>query len=55
MNDERPKCLDLEDAVQEVKWWCGVNIARFDYSAETLGDLFAACVQFQKKARGDDE
>lgn len=49
---EYPKCDSLEEAVQEVKYWCGVNIARYEYDGETLGRLFSACSDFQRACKG---
>lgn len=54
MSEERPKCLDLMDAIREVKWWLGVNMARFDYRGIDLAELFGACSDFERKYKGGD-
>lgn len=54
MSDKRPKCLDLMDAIREVKWWLGVNMTRHGYSGLDLAALFGACADFERKYRGDD-
>ena len=54
MSDERPKCLDLMDAIRELKWWLGVSMARLDCSRIALAELFGACADFERKYRGGD-
>lgn len=52
--DKRPKCLDLMDAIGEVKWWVGVNMLRFNYKSEDLAKLLHACVSFTYKYRSEE-
>ena len=57
---KRPKCLDLMDAIGEIKWWIGVNMLWFDYETEDLAELFyladllCACTSFTGKYRSEE-
>ena len=46
MSDYQPKCLDLMDAIKEVRFWIGVNMVRFEYSMGALMKLMKACLDF---------
>jgi hypothetical protein len=50
MSDSHPKCLDLMDAIEEVRFWIGVNIVRFEYSIGALMKLMKACLDFVEEA-----
>lgn len=41
-----PKCGDLIEAIMEVRFWIGVNMARFQYSEASLTALMRACLAF---------
>lgn len=49
MSDYQPKCTDLMEAIAEVRFWIGVNMVRFNYSAESLLKLMRACLDFTKE------
>jgi len=53
MSDYQPKCLDLMDAIKEVRFWIGVNMVRFEYSMGALMKLMKACLDFVEEV-GED-
>ena len=50
--EDRPKTLSLALAVQEVKYWCGVNMIRLTYDWESIKKLLIACAEFEKTNAG---